>query len=740
MDSKKNLPPLPPFLSGNSLRLRDIFIILRNRWPVGFAFGFGVSFLFYVFTSGQPERYRSIGTLIVEVNPERIIELQNIGAGDENVRAYDTVINAYLERLKSRSMSKFILKNMQPRHLEKLKKAYSKARDHDLEDEPELSVLAGYLRAAMKAEWNARIHIITISAEHRDPELAQLIAKAYCEGLIQIKSQRLEERTQNVLAFLETQAERLQSKLQEGEERLQAYRRENNLGSIEGDIDLVGQRLIHLSNAMTEEEVRLISARSQLEQLESAEDNPEELVRVSFVSRDSLIESIQRKLDDLRDEREVLANTYGPRHPRMLKNQALIESTEAKMENSLGQVIEKARDNLKAIQSNYVGIQKEMAAAESEAMRLDDLAIQYRLLERKLDVQRQIFDVVSEQLMATDASSQFDMASIRTLDPPTRPGAPYAPDRQKILLASVGLFLVIFLGLPVVLDLLDHRLRTFADIESFVRKPVYGCIQYLGDKSEQPLREDAASEDTRLATSFLSLYSALRLKMGDESSSILMVTSAVPNEGKSFVASNLAAIYARHHKRVLLLDCDFRRPSISSLFGLNNDRGVLDWLNSPGTGMPRSSEMLSDDHLGITSVSENLWVLTSGGTTHRATEIIGQDRFNQLIWRLKELFEIIIVDTPPAGLFPDAFFLAEFADQTLFVARQNEVSRYKARFVVDQFEATPAPVGGVVLNAVVDRYAAELSGGYGRRADSYAYGYESTAKKYQKYYEAEKDF
>lgn len=714
------------------IRLSDVLIILRQRWPIGAGVGLVLAVIAAVFQMNQTPIYQSNARLMVEINPEKMMQLQDVVQGDTSPMVYDTIINALLERMRSGSMAAVVLENMTDEQLDQLREYYPDAPTYITETGRELPMLSGQILGAVTASWNPGVQTIIISAKHPDPRIARIIAEAYTEALILMQNTRLEERTGDVLAFLEEQSAELQEKLEQGEIELQQFRSEQSLSSVEGSMELMVQNLAQLRGALTGKKVELIALENRIDKIDAAGGDMDALLEISYIAGRSRISAPLTALEEARTRREVLSETYGRRHPIMLENEAVIDTRRRALERAVSEIVAEIRQDFEVTQSGYDSLLKELRQTEAEALELDRMAIDYRVLERKLDVQKQIFDVVSQQFTTTDMASQFDMASISILDNAGLPGKPISPDPQKAFLLAGFLFAACFFGFPIALEMSDNRLKTFADIENFVGKPVYGDIKRFRKKDRKELFNAVLNNDEDLAESFRSIYSSLKLQSDCGPPYVLLVTSSVPAEGKTFIASNLAAVFSRHQMRVLLVDCDFRRPTLHRSFELKNDVGVIEWVESDAP-LPVIDAISGDERLGISAVTENLHVLPSGGSTKDPTEIIGHARFNRLMSRLKEAYDVLIIDTPPCGLFPDAALAADFADQTLFVAKQKETTRQKVRFAVNRLERSNAPVGGVVLNQISGS-AVATGYGYDGQNYSYAYGYERDQDKYRQYY------
>jgi capsular exopolysaccharide synthesis family protein len=230
--------------------------------------------------------------------------------------------------------------------------------------------------------------------------------------------------------------------------------------------------------------------------------------------------------------------------------------------------------------------------------------------------------------------------------------------------------------------------------------------------------------DHTASEAFRGLFGHLQLNSVVPYPKVLMVTSTLPGEGKSMIANNLAATFASHGKKTLLVDCDFRRPNLHLYYGKDNACGVLRWLNAWNGAI--SGPLEEDQDLGILPVKQNLFLLRAGGEHRRATELFETEQFAKLVTTLRQQFDVVIIDTPPLGVFPDAMLVSRKCDEAIYVCRFNTVNRSKIRKSIDRLKKSEAVLAGVVLNGLP-------TGKQSAYYDYYGYG-SNENKRYKAYY------
>lgn len=695
--------------------------------------GLLLAFLLSVYFLNQEPRYEATASIVVEVNSERIVNMQEvIESGLQNSSFFSSVMNTHIARLKSRTMAEIVTGTF----TENQKKRFLKPHIQDDSSFPSLSEFLN--EETLQINWRTDSQIIQITAIHSDAHVAKIIADKYANNYIKTQFKLREDSTDQAVIFLDEQTIELRRRLEAEENALQDYRMENDLVTVEQNQAIITARLGDLNSVITKARVRLLEVDARLAQLMRADGQLHLLMNIPFIGGSNNIERIYNDLQNLKTEERVLRETFLERHPKVIENVTKQKATEESLWISIRQNINEVEVERQTVEDEIKRLEKKLDEAEKEARRLENLSIEYRVLARKVDAQKEIYERITSRLNETSIAQKMDITTMRILDLASTPSRPNWPDPKKIGLIAVLLFGACFLGLPLAIEFFDNRLRTFSDIEGYVGKSIIGDIPEISgvdDMSEARINGDDRVE---LTEAFRNIYGYVRITLRKlEFPRGLVITSSVPAEGKTFIINSLGSIFSAHKHKTLLVDFDLRRPSLHKYHSLNNKDGIIKWIQSEAA---ISEDILDDANLGISRIEscDDLYVLSSGGSTTKASEILSHARMDILVSRLRQEFDIILFDTPPIGIFQDAAIASDYADHTIFVARQNQTTRQKTRHSVSLMDRGAAPILGVIFNGVKNRREAA---GYGSYTDKdtpygskYMHGYGRDKKYYKQYY------
>lgn len=715
-----------------AISLGDILHKIKQRWILATSVAFTISALLAIVLLNQTPKYKASASLMIEFKVD-----DRTGFGDEQLATgsslMQSTINTYIEDLKSYKLAKLVSDSLQEKNRQRLINYISDTGSK--EGELKIPDLAAYISSMLNVVPVRMSQVIKIEIVHDNPHIAKLLADRYAKVFINNQVDLREQAATGAVSFLEAQAEKHKLLLEKEEEDLQNYRVDNDLVTVEQNQLIITNQLSDINRSITQIRVNLVGVKSYIDQINAAGESLSQIMNLPFIGGDTVVASLYRGLEELKKEQLVLSQTYLERHPRMVNNSTEQESIKESLWLSIRQTSQEFVSEKHRLEKELKSLGEEFSEAKEESRLLESLLAEYRIRNDKVKFVRNTFEQIVEQLNETKVNQQLNTSFIRILDSAKLPSKAHWPNSKITIALSLFVFVGFLVALPLGIELLDNRLSSFADIERYLGQPVLGDISNYKDCSPDELVQLSSSDDVLRRESFVSIYGSLRLKLGTFNKPLsLITTSSVPAEGKSIIASNLAGILSKQGYKTLVIDCDLRRPSQHRYRNFDNHFGLIEWLRSDA---PITTDLLANPTLGIRPVDETNknFLLSSGGTTKNPTSLLEDPRMDQLVSRIKQEFDVLIFDTPPIGVFHDASLVGDFADYTIFVARQYVTTRQKTRHSINTMNQSKAKVLGVIFNGVTNLRAAAGYNSYGSDySERYQYGYGKYAKDYAKDY------
>jgi len=692
--------------------LRQIYIVLRTHfWGAA-----GLALVFCTLLAwvqlNRPKLYSADASLFLE-RGSRMPEMRQL----QEFPLEEMQFGTRIEQLRSPEMAQRVADSFTEEEKQLLLGAAGqRAR-------PAATALPGLVRGAMSAARSPNTALIVVSAVHTEPRAAALIANRYAEQFIRYILDRNLAGSDAALTFLRQQAEDMRKKVETSERELQNYRQRFHLVSLEANQNIIVDNLKTLNASNTAARVARLGAEARLAQAEDLLKRDADAEQLASATGFDSLADLAKRLADLQAKRAVMAERYGRRHPAMQDSAREIEALQKLRAERVQSAIASLRDQVEKARTEEKQLTAQLAEAEKEALELDRVGVEYNTLRRAAETHRATYSQILARLNDATMSAQLSGVNVKISELASPPPVPFSPNPRRTLLLTLALGLTIFAGYPFTMELFFGRVRSISDVEHFLETDVLGEIGANRTGSPAERAQLVRAETDEAATEqFRAFYSQLTLSSHVDVPKTLLVTSTLPGEGKSFIASNLAALFVAHGRRVLLIDGDFRRPVQHTNFSLPNSHGVLAWLAQE---RPIGPEILKDASLGIVEIAPGLHLLRSGGISRKATELLAHERLSLLLQELQRHYDVLIVDTPPAGLFPDAVAFAKFCHELVFVCRFNTVARHAVRGVLARFRQAGLEIPGLVLNA--------MPAGFGGSAYYYGYSYHQQ-KRYGKAY------
>jgi len=672
--------------------LRDYYIILRERlWialPVALLVALGLGYI----KAQETPMYSSTATMQFE-RPERVVISEQVV--DNAIRS-DIDLNTYIQILNSGKLRNMVAQSLTPEEIRKLQRPYLADLVPGANPPP-----VGELLGTMSPQSIRNSFLLTITVTNRDGEGAALLANRYVEQFMRYLFENAGGKNEDAVNFLRNRAEDLRKESEAAEGRLQDYRRKHNLVSLDNSINIISDRLRGYNTSLTEARSARIDVEKQLVQIERMQQAGGNLLDIGYVAGYGNIASLRKQLSDLQNQQSILSERYLERHPRMLNVANSIDVVTGQLQQEIGQSISALRAQLEKLKETEASYAQEYKDAEQSQLRLGELSVEFKSLENQAQVAKSNYIQILDRLNQTTTSKNLENIPVKPLDRALPALAPYTPNIRSIVKTSLGLGLLVFAGVAVGLSFIDDRVKSAWDIEGFIGTHLLGIIPELDDVPDTEKHSLVTSNKSSPGSeAFLSVYSAVKIQSKLDFPKSILVTSTIPGEGKTMISCNLAASFARHGKRVLIIDCDMRRPMLHRHFQLTNDAGLIAWFEA-GANIP--SDPFTDAKLGLTKAEDNLFILRSGGRSKSPTELLEKPIFGQFIEAMKQHFDLIVVDSPPMGAVTDSLLIADRTDEVIYVCRFNRAYRKHIRLYIKQLKESKNELLGIVLNGLSPR-------------------------------------
>ena len=368
-----------------------------------------------------------------------------------------------------------------------------------------------------------------------------------------------------------------------------------------------------------------------------------------------------------------------------------LQESEAELEFAVKNSVNKIDAAYTESKSNFELASQRLAEKEAELIQLSKTRVEYSSLLRDMAVQQGFLQALVGRMTQEKAQVNLKNPNSRVIDealPPLRHSSP-----NIVMNLAAGLFggLAVGAGLIFLVAFLDDRVKSAFDIEGTIGLPMLGVVPRIKKLDSSSKAQAVASNvDHHVTETFRSIHSALKLNDESKNAKIIVTTSTVPGEGKSFISSNLALTFANHGEKTLLLDGDLRLPNVARSLQLENEFGLLDHVEK-GVAL---------DEVVIKEVYPNLDVLPTGGKSKNPTQVLNSAKFEAMLADLRDRYDRIVVDSPPLAAVSDALNLLPLADGVLYVIKFNTVKRKTAVVNVRRLWESNTPVFGAILNNI----------------------------------------
>lgn len=686
--SNRNSPAAPQKGPGIQRSAMDYLMAIRARWKLSLLIAVLAAGSYFYIQSRQDPIYSS--QALLRFSPGETLSVGNNRAASR--LDLETRLRNAMQDMAGLLFKNQIVQSFGPEEVELLTRDYV---DPDSGQRP--SVGQVYSRA-FNIEQRDSSHFV-LSFQHRNPEAAQLLVHRFVEEFSDYLEDQNRRENEAAIRYMRWQVDEFRLKVERGELGLQEYQQEHGVVLQEGK-NFDEKQLEATSEALRAQELALMNFETYVQEIEAAQAENRPLEQLPFIREFGQVANFVNNLVSLNQERENLAVKYGSQHPQMIQNAAAMVSARQGLQDAIQQAVNKVRIDHEAQRKYVANLRAALAAQQDEAEHIEMLRIEYRNMQTRLATDRQLYVEMLRELNTMQTRSRLGAPSIGLVDGGGRPTLPISPDQTKIAAVSSALFIFLFLGFPIGMDFIDGRLRTRQGVEEQVGRNYLGQVPRLRRSARvDPYVVSLAGKPREVVESLRIVHSQFQMALPSRSGQVIVVTSLIPGEGKSFMSISLGALMAKHHRQVLVIDCDLRRPAI--IAGLEQNGRELRHVREIHEVM----QLGTNEPALIEEVQPGLHVMSLGQNPDDPTEIFEDARFKQLMQRFRQEYDMVILDTPPAGVFSDAAMLGPLSDGYLLVLKHNTHGIRKVRNVIRDLEKNNVSVLGVVFNKVVGRYS-----------------------------------
>lgn len=684
-------------------------------------------------TLASPRLYTAKSQVMFNPRPEQIVASPSVVP---DLPAESATIDTQVEVLQSRELAKRVVERLQlqkdpefnpylraPSWIDRLLgragvQGLQAGATRAASEAQGVNAASGTVQSRVNIRRSGLTYLVDVAFTSADPRKAALIANTYAQEYLASQSQAKIEATTAANLWLRDRLAKLEPELNAKEAAVAAYRAQNNLLSASGatlaeqEISSYNQQLAAARADQATEEARLNTARSQLARGSKGDDVGEAL-------ESQVIQKLREQRAAVSARVADLQGRYGPRHPDILNARRELADLDTQIQEEIQRVMSNLEAKVQVSRQRTQSIAGSLGQARGGLAGNNAASVSLNRLERDAQVARADYESLLARFRETSSQAALQNSDATLASQARAPGRPSSPNVPINLALGFAVALVMGVGAIMLLEAMDDGLTTAAQVERKLNLPALGSVPLLRSIAERHDRKLSPADHllarplSVFAESFRNLRAALLHSEVGGPVRVLAVTSSLPGEGKTTISLCLARSAAQAGVKVVVVDCDFRRQSLSQLLDRPPAVGLMEVLS----GATRLDNALVEDVSGAMILP----TVQRGASYHDVFHLPATDR---LLQALAGRFDLVILDTAPALAVADTRVLAAKADAVLYVTRWRRTSDGAVQEGLLQLERSGAVIAGVALTQIDLRQ--QQRSGYGDPTHYYG--------KYKAYY------
>jgi capsular exopolysaccharide synthesis family protein len=727
----------------DDVNLRDILDRLRRRWRIIAGITGVVIVMTTVFIYTATPTYSAKGQLLIDNRASQITNMRSVVVGPS---ADITDVPNEIEILKSSILASLVVDSL---NLEKDPEFNLKLQSETIEKQPIWKQAGDAIKGDIDSlfasskkvgtqgndeqksslnEWfeeitvdEAKAHInqvvrnhlsvhsaqksriIDIEFESKDPLKAMRIVnnlmRLYLENQVQYQKRGMQKATER----LEKIVAELRDEVIAAENAVQDYRTKSRLIEAKG-ASVTGQQLAELNSRLVQARAEEAAAAARLSQVSRLLKVPGSMAAAPDVLSSPTIQRLKERETDLQRELSDLSTRYGDKHPKMIKIKAELRDLRSTMSNEINKVVEGLTNEVAVARAKLTALQGGLGKLENAAIDINQQEIKLRELEREAQSKRELHQTFLIRYRETSARQEMIEPVARIVSFAELPRAPSFPKPAKTLAIATMLSMLIGIAAALLLEALRRNFETAEEVEKITGARCLGVLP----KTQKPTalldgqqRLRLLNPYSRLNQAIQNIRSTLYLENESRHPKTLLITSALPREGKTTFAGWYASFCASLGQKVILIDSDFERPKIHQIMGVSNDVGLA---NIFADDLDLKSVIRNDPKTGISFI-------TAGRANVHGSQLIDSTKMQEILDTLSWDYDLIVIDSAPVLALTDAHIIAKLVDSTVFVLQwcrtKHDIAIAAARRL-QSIDVTS--IGGFVLSQVSPSRSAGIIG------------------------------
>ena len=569
-----------------------------------------------------------------------------------------------------------------------------------------------YIDDLLDVQQVGKTQLVKVRLSSPDPELsarmANVHAAAYIRHGLKLRTKASEEAQQ----FLEQKLVELRARVEQSETILNSYRRDTGLVSLDDKANIVIERLTDLNRRLTEAEAARIALEAQVYLIRNNATDA-----LPAVIDNLLIQTLREQLTQLEGEYAHLATQFQLGYPRLAQLKAQVGETRRRLQQEIQRIRAGLEAAYLAAEAEESSLQAAMGEQKEAALRLKDAAVEYAILVREADTNRQLYDSILQRMKEIGVSAQLRASNIFILDEATAPVERSKPNRRLIALVGALIGLVGAIGLAFFFEYFDDSFRTPEEAERYFDLPTLTAIPDAVTLRTVAVQESVSAQNARangnavsrhaesrhelcaesrfvIGEAYRSLCTALLLSGHDGPPKTILFTSSQQGEGKTTTMINTALAYAHMGVKVLAIDADLRHPTCHTMLKKSEQQGLAELLAG------------QSDLAGAiqTTAGAGFSFLGSGAVPPNPTRLIGSRKMYELLVRLQNEYDYILIDAPPVIPVSDAVLLSSMVDGVVLVVNGHDTPRQVIKAARSRLQYARARILGIAFNRVDFRH------------------------------------